>query len=71
MEQFVPTHARVIQLGSVQTQELLSITELEPSNEAFFIGKRINRDGSLTEYPKSHVVVAERGAGPGHHPAFI
>jgi hypothetical protein len=43
------TQPKVIALAD-RAQEVLEITELEPSNGAF-IGKRVNYDGSLTEYP--------------------
>jgi hypothetical protein len=39
----------VIQLAE-RAHEVIDITELEPYDGSF-IGKRINRDGSLTEYP--------------------
>ena len=40
--------AEVIELEAV---EVIEITELAPYDGAF-IGKRINRDGSITQYPK-------------------
>ena len=44
------TTTKIIQLAEL-AQEVIEITELEPAN-GVFIGKRVNCDGSLTEYPK-------------------
>ena len=41
----------IIQLAE-RASEIIEITELEPDNDAF-IGKHINRDGSITPYPKN------------------
>jgi hypothetical protein len=41
---------KVIRLAE-RAQEVLEITELEP-NDGTFIGKRINPDGSITQYPR-------------------
>jgi hypothetical protein len=41
---------KVIHLAE-RAQEVLEITELEPKNRTF-IGKRINSDGSITQYPR-------------------
>jgi hypothetical protein len=45
-----PGLPKVVQLAG-RAQEFIAITELEPNNGAF-IGKHVNRDGSLTEYPR-------------------
>ena len=41
---------KVIALAE-RAQEIIEITELEPS-DGTFIGKHINRDGSITQYPR-------------------
>ena len=60
---------KVIALAE-RAQEIIEITELEPS-DGTFIGKHINRDGSITQYPTRDMVAAERGARPRHHPASV
>jgi hypothetical protein len=44
------TSASVVVLAE-RAHEIIDITELEP-NDGTFIGKRINRDGSITQYPR-------------------
>jgi hypothetical protein len=36
-----------------RAQEVIAITELEPNNGLLFIGKCINPDGSITDYPRN------------------
>ena len=41
---------KVIALAD-RAQEVIEITELEPNSDLLFVGKQINPDGSITQYP--------------------
>ena len=45
-----PTSASVVQL-SERAHEIIEVTELEPDDGTTLVGKRVNGNGSLTEYP--------------------
>src|SRR5207249_954082 len=71
--QLTSATSKVIALAE-RAQEVIEITELEPSNGTF-IGKHINPDGSVTQYPQNILYwrqrVARVPATPSHLFAYF
>ena len=50
--------------------EILGITELSPY-DGTFVGKRIQRDGSIAPYPNGYALASGGGADSGDHPGAV